>query len=246
MSVQLPDLPQMASGLAVPYSPASMPQEALLRTELSAAQAPRLRRHADAMDSLRIVLIRHGRPAIEASPRTSHRGFRHYIDAYEAAGLDPASAPPGELQDLAAELDSVFTSDRPRAHDSARVLAPKAELIADPLFIEAPLASPRIPLLRMRVPKWAVVARILWHAGFHPEIENYRRAKRRAASAADILIARARVDGVAVLVAHGYFNLMIGRELRRRGFEQSGSHRVRYWNAVTYELPGQKAKESQP
>ncbi len=111
------------------------------------------------------------------------RGFRSYIDDYEAAGLHPQSAPPEELQDLVKELSAVFTSDRARSHESARALAPNAELIADPLFAEAPLASPRIPLLRMTVPKWAVVARILWHAGYHPEIENYRKAKARASDA---------------------------------------------------------------
>ena len=186
---------------------------------------------------MRIVLIRHGRPAIATSPRTSHAEFRTYIDDYEAAGLDPASAPPEELQDLVREIGAIFTSDRPRSTGSARALAPNAELIADPLFAEAPLASPRIPLLRMTVPKWAVMARILWHAGYHPEIENYRKAKHRAAEAADILMKRAGADGDAALVAHGYFNLMIGRELRHRGFRRSGSHRVKYWNAVTYELP---------
>jgi broad specificity phosphatase PhoE len=186
---------------------------------------------------MRIVLIRHGRPAIATDPRTSHHGFRSYIDEYEAAGLDPESAPPGELQDLVKELTAIHTSDRPRSTGSAKALAPNAELIADPLFAEAPLASPRIPLLRMKVPKWAVVARILWHAGYHPEIENYRRAKHRASEAADILMKRATEEGSTALVAHGYFNAMIGRELRRRGFRKSGSHRVHYWNAVIYELP---------
>ena len=189
------------------------------------------------MSPERIILIRHGRPAIESSPRTSHREFRSYIDAYEAAGLDPESVPPEELQDLVGELTAVFTSSRPRSQDSARALMPNAELIADPLFEEAPLASPKIPLLRMKVPKWAVMSRILWHAGYHPEIENYRRAKHRAAEASDILMRRARDEGVTALVAHGYFNLMIGRELRRRGFHKSGSHRVRFWNAVIYERP---------
>jgi broad specificity phosphatase PhoE len=184
---------------------------------------------------MRIVLVRHGQPAIDAAPRTSHRGFRDYIDAYEAAGLAPDSAPPEELQDLLKELTAVFTSGKPRAQESAAKLAPNAELIADPLFAEAPLAAPRIPLLRMKVPKWAVVARILWHAGYHPEIENYRKSKHRASAAADILIARARSQGATALVAHGYFNFLIGRELRSRGFVKSGSHRVRYWNAVVYE-----------
>jgi broad specificity phosphatase PhoE len=182
----------------------------------------------------RIILIRHGQPDIPVAPRASHHEFRNYIDAYEEAGLDPESAPPEELQDLVGELSAVYTSGRRRAQDSARALAPNAELIADPLFVEAPLASPPIPLLKMKVPKWAVVSRILWHAGYHPEIENYRRAKHRAAQAADILIARANRDGATALVAHGYFNLIIGRELRHRGFRKSGSHRARFWNSVIY------------
>jgi broad specificity phosphatase PhoE len=200
-----------------------MPQEAA-QSDLAADPA-----------AMRIALIRHGRPAIDTAPRTSHSGFRTYIDDYERAGLDPGSAPPEELQDLVRELSSVYTSDRARSHESAKALAPNAELIADPLFAEAPLPSPRIPLLRMKVPKWAVVARILWHAGYHPEMENYRRAKARASDAADILMRRAREGGEAALVAHGYFNLMIGRELRQRGFRKSGSHRARYWNTVVYE-----------
>ena len=183
---------------------------------------------------MRIILIRHGRPAIPTNPRTSHREFRSYIDAYEEAGLDPESMPPEELQDLLGELDAVYTSERKRSVDSARALAPHAELIADPLFSEAPLASPPIPLLKMKVPKWAVVARILWHAGYHPEIENYRRAKHRAVQAADILIKSAREEGASALVAHGYFNYIIGRELRRRGFRKSGSHRAQFWNSVVY------------
>lgn len=210
-------------------------QRAAIRSDrINSAEARLASEEADASGKLRIILIRHGRPDIEVAPRASHREFRVYIDAYEDAGLDPNSAPPDELQDLVGELAAVFTSDRKRAHDSARALAPHAELIVDPLFVEAPLASPPIPILRMRVPKWAVVARILWHAGYHPEIENYRRAKHRAGEAAKILVARARQDGAAALVAHGYFNLLIGRELRQRGFEKSGLHRARFWNAVIY------------
>jgi len=183
----------------------------------------------------RIILIRHGRPAIALRKRTSHREFHDYIDAYEAAGLDPASLPPREIADLAKELTQVFTSGRPRAHDSARVLAPNAELQVNPLFVEAPLSSPPIPFLKMRVAKWAVMARLLWHAGYHPKIENYPKARARAMEAADILMSKVMQGGAVALVAHGYFNAMIGRQLRLRGFTQTGSHRVRYWNAVIYD-----------
>jgi len=185
--------------------------------------------------SPRIILIRHGQPHIALAPRTSHAGFADYIDAYEEAGLVPASLPPEELRDLVRELDAVFTSDRPRSHQSAKSLAPHAELITDPLFAEAPLAAPRIPWLNMQVAKWAVLSRILWHAGYHPEIENPAKARNRAVQAADILVARAKADGAAVLVAHGYFNWMIGRQLRKRGFSRTGIHQARYWNAVIYQ-----------
>lgn len=186
---------------------------------------------------LRVILIRHGQPAIPIAPRTGHKGFQAYIDDYEEAGLDPESLPPAELKHQAKELTSVFTSDRRRAHESARLLAPGAQVIADPLFVEAPLASPRLPLLHMTVPKWAVVARILWHVGFHPGIESQRKTWRRARRAADMLVARALKDGAAALVAHGYFNFLIGRVLRLRGFRQTGTHRARFWNAVVYEMP---------
>lgn len=184
---------------------------------------------------MRIILIRHGKPHIALGPKASHAGFADYIGTYEEAGLAPSDLPPQELRDLVRELDHVFTSDRPRSRQSAAAMAPHAVLTADPLFAEAPLASPRIPLLRMGVPKWAVVSRILWHMGFAPGIENAALAALRAEKATDILVARAQEAGTAVLVAHGYFNWMIGRRLKRRGFVRTGSHQARYWNTVTYE-----------
>src|ERR1700724_743951 len=108
-----------------------------------------------AAKATKVILVRDGKPAIPTNPRTSHHGFRRYIDAYQDAGLDPQSAPPEELLDLVKGLNAVSTSGLPGADDSARSLWPEAEIIADPLFAEAPLAAPRIPLLKMKVPVWA-------------------------------------------------------------------------------------------
>jgi broad specificity phosphatase PhoE len=197
-----------------------------------------LKEGAPIAGSLQVVLVRHGQPHIALSPHTDHRGFADYIDAYEAAGLDPASLPPQELAELGRELAAVFASDRPRSHQSAALMAPHLPASRDPLFAEAPLASPPIPFLRMSVPGWAVMSRLLWHAGFSPRIEGWFAAGRRAERAADFLIARARQEGAVALVAHGYFNWMIGRVLKKRGFMRRGSHRARYWNTVIYEKRG--------
>ena len=201
-----------------------------LKSEMPAAAGAK----ADARP-LRIILIRHGKPDIATAPVARHHEFRDYIDDYEDAGLDPTDAPPAELRDLVNEIAAIFTSGRKRAEQSAKALAPNAELIVDPLFAESPLASPRIPLLKMKVTKWAVISRIMWYAGFSPKIEGYRKSKRRAREAADILIKRAMKDGGAALVAHGYFNYLIGIELRRKGFVQTGRHKAKYWNDVAYE-----------
>jgi broad specificity phosphatase PhoE len=195
---------------------------------------------------LRIVLIRHGQPAIALAPSTNHHGFRDYIGAYEAAGLDASSLPPRELDELRRELTAVYASDRPRSHQSARALVQGVEPVLDPLFAEAPLASPPFPLLKLSVPWWAVISRLLWHLGFSPGIEGSRAAWARAQKAADMLIAKAqerareggrpeKSTGTVALVAHGYFNWMIGRVLARQGFVRRGSHRARYWNTVIYE-----------
>ncbi len=51
----------------------------------------------------------------------------------------------------------------------------------DPLFAEAPLASPPVPFLKLSVPSWAVISRLLWHIGFAPGIENAAATKKAGA-----------------------------------------------------------------
>lgn len=165
-----------------------------------------------------------------------HRTFQDYIEAYEQAGLDPQDPPPPWLVELMRKARRIFASDRPRARESAKALAPHAHVTPDALFMEAQLKSPKVPLVRMNAPVWAVLARLAWHAGHHGGIEDYRDAKVRAQKAVEILRATAEKDGIAVLVAHGYFNAMIGRMLSREGWRKHGRHRAKFWNAVTYEL----------
>lgn len=189
-------------------------------------------------ESIKIVLIRHGKPDVAPSKRLTHRKFEDYIETYEKAGLDPDSAPPSWLVELARNAQRVYCSDRPRARESARALAPHAELELSPLFMEAQLKSPKLPLVRMKPPAWAVIARLAWHAGHHGGIEDFRDAKERADKAVDMLSETALADGIAVLVAHGYFNAIVGRTLKKRGWRRyGGRHRAKFWNAVVYELP---------
>jgi hypothetical protein len=203
----------------------------LARRRRKKAPAPQAQRAP-----ISIVLIRHGKPAIDKGRLLGHRTFQDYIEAYEKAGLDPNDPPPSWVVELVRQARSIFASDRPRARESARALAPHADVMTDSLFMEAQLKSPKVPLVRMNAPFWAVLARLAWHAGHHGGIEDYRDAKVRAQKAVEILRATAEKDGIAVLVAHGYFNVMVGRMLSRQGWRKHGRHRAKFWNAVTYEL----------
>lgn len=186
----------------------------------------------------RIVLVRHGRPDIAPTRWIGHRAFRDYIDRYQRAGLAEDSEPPAELRALTDGAQRVFTSELPRAIESAHRLLPGIAQVSDPVFTEAPLASPPLSGLRLKVPAWAVLARLAWHGGYTPSIETYRQAKLRAARALRILSEAAADDGRAVLVAHGYFNAILGRMLGQRGWRRVfGAHRAVYWNTVVYDWP---------
>ena len=117
---------------------------------------------------MRIVLIRHGRPAMGRSRWIGHVAFARFIDDYQAAGIDGAEPPPKDLVKLVGRAKRVFASDLQRSIESARALLPDAELISTPLFTEAPLASPPVPGLRLKAPVWAVLSRVAWHGGFKP------------------------------------------------------------------------------
>lgn len=185
---------------------------------------------------IRIVLIRHGKPDMEPTRWLSHRKFQDFIAEYEKAGLDPDNLPPAWLMNIVRQARRVFASDRPRARESARAVAPHAEVKHSPLFMEAQLKSPRLPVVRMKPAAWAIIARLAWHVGHHGGIEDYGDAKDRADRTVDMLDDVAQEDGIAVLVAHGYFNAIVGRTLSKRGWKRlGGRHRAKYWNAVVYE-----------
>jgi hypothetical protein len=85
-------------------------------------------------------------------------------------------------------------------------------VISDVQFIEAPLPPPRFPSWFKLPPKyWGAVARFWWHAFDHHEGQETRaEAEARAARVAAMLIERAETGEDVLVLAHGYFNHMVG------------------------------------
>jgi broad specificity phosphatase PhoE len=178
-----------------------------------------------------VILVRHGEPALSRRIVLTAKGYRDWWARYELGGLKEGQTPPSELVDLVAAADEVFASTRERARQSAVAITNGRSFASDGRFIEAPLPSPPLPgWFRMPPRWWGVLSRFCWAVfNYHDGQETVAQATSRARAVADLLIERAGDERVVVLVAHGYFNFMIGRALVARGWRRKLDQGYRYW-----------------
>jgi broad specificity phosphatase PhoE len=177
-----------------------------------------------------IVLARHGEPALSRRVRLSAEGYRRWWAAYEAGGILVDQMPPPCLLELAGCADLIYASTRRRAVETAATVAGGKPFIRDPVFVEAPLPPPPLPaFIRLRPRTWGFWARLAWWLGHHEGQETRRQAEQRADVAAERLIEAAKGGATVVVLAHGFFNLMIGRALKRRGWRQLEGRGYKYW-----------------
>ena len=186
-----------------------------------------------------IVLARHGEPALSRAVRLSASEYRDWWALYEDGGLKDVQDTPEDLKAMAASVGVVLASTRLRSIQSADLLTGGGSFTREPGFIEAPLPPPRFPAWVKLSPRvWGFIARFWWWWFNHHEGQESRReAQGRAAAAADRLIALAADGADVLLVAHGFFNAMIGRALIAKGWRRTLGRGWRYWSVRRFEAP---------
>jgi broad specificity phosphatase PhoE len=184
-----------------------------------------------------IVLARHGEPALSRKCRLTSRQYRDWWARYELGGLRAGQSPPGHVQEAARKAGVILTSTRKRSIETAKAVAADREMTHDALFIEAPLPPPAFPdFVRLSPRAWGVVSRFWWwFFGHHEGQETRREAQARAAKAAELLDELAGQGQDVLLVAHGFFNTMIGLELRRKGWRCVCDRGFKYWSTRHFE-----------
>jgi broad specificity phosphatase PhoE len=183
-----------------------------------------------------VTLVRHGEPALSRRIVLSAAGYRDWWSRYEDGGLKAGQTPPRALMETAAKADVLIASTRRRAVESAKAVLVGRPFAEDPEFIEAPLPPPRLPRWLKLPPRWwGVISRLCWWLGRHDGQESYAAAKQRAGRAADALITAAASGQEILVVAHGFFNLMVGRALEARGWRLARDEGFRYWSARRFE-----------
>ena len=184
-----------------------------------------------------IILARHGEPALSRRVRLDAAGYRRWWACYEEGGLLHGQSPPAELVDAARGAGTVFASIRRRSLETARAVAGSSRFQADPVFVEAPLPPPPLPRFVKLSPRaWGVIARSAWwFLGYSEAGETRAQATARARQAAGRLVEAAERGEDALLLAHGFFNAMIGRELKALGWRRVSTQGYRYWCAQRFE-----------
>lgn len=186
----------------------------------------------------RIVVVRHGRPSLdrEAGPRLDWRAYRDWWSSYEACSLADGQSPPDELKRHASGDPVFFSSVRPRAMETAAMIAGDKAVTKSALFNEAPLPPPRWSDRRKYLPKtWNKIARLAWMMGHAGGEESAQDARRRAAEAAKVLVDAAADGRDVVLAAHGWFNRMLRPQLARLGWTCVRDGGDSYWSFRVYE-----------
>ena len=186
-----------------------------------------------------VILARHGEPALSRRVRLSAAGYRDWWAAYEAGGIKPDQAVPEALLATAGAAGHLICSTRRRSQETADALARGREVAADALFIEAPLPPPGLPAwIKLSPPVWGLTARLWWWFFDHHHSEETRaQARARAAQAAGRLTELAAAGDDVLVVAHGFFNGMVGGALKRLGWRCTLDQGYRYWSARRFEAP---------
>lgn len=186
-----------------------------------------------------VILARHGEPGLSRAVRLNAAGYRRWWADYEAVGLLPDQAPPARLRIASDRAGFIVASTRLRSVETARLLARGRAFAEDPMLVEAPLPPPPLPRWIKLSPRlWGLIARTRWwFLDRHDGEESRAQAHARADEAARQLTALAAGGQDVLVVAHGFFNLMIGRALKRRGWRRIDGQGHHYWSVRRYERP---------
>jgi hypothetical protein len=202
----------------------------VLTAELPAAAAAPARTGA-------IILARHGEPALSRKVKLNAAEYREFWANYEILGLLPGQTPPEKLLKFVDSCGALVSSTRLRSIESAQALARGREFTRHDMLIEAPLPPPNWPAwIRLSPKLWGFFARVWWWFFNHHEGQETRtEAEKRADLAAAMLIEHAHRGEDVVVLAHGFFNFMVGRSLKRRGWRLVSSEGWKYWSTRRYE-----------
>ena len=164
-----------------------------------------------------ILLARHGPIAVSWHLRVPGRSLAGFAAQVQRSGIVTDSAPDPTVRHQAQMAGILVCSDLRRSLDSARAVAPERAAMPNRLFREAELPTSFGTSLALRASTWAMLMRAFWFGRICSGSESVAAFRQRARQATDLLEELAAASASVFLMGHGFLNLQIARELRRRG-----------------------------
>ncbi len=187
---------------------------------------------------MKIILIRHGKPAIENARWVSPKQFGAWVDAYNLSDVCPSSNPSPELLALVESCKRVVCSDLTRSVNSAARLLPSLNAVQSAIFREFEMPTGTLAFPSLPVSVWLVFYRALWLLNISGNAETKTQAMQRAVTGAEQLIEMANSNREDIaMVGHGLINRAIGKHLSRQGWRKTQSSGNGYWSFSVFETP---------
>lgn len=186
---------------------------------------------------MEISLIRHGKSKWNDNRWVNYQGFKNWISQYDRHGIFEENKPyPFTTLKKAEAAAIILSSDLKRSIDSATVLKPDFSGPSLQIFreIEFPSVPELVKRLKLHPSSWAVILRVSWFGGYSKECESYKEANQRAGKAAELLIEYAEQYNSVVLVGHGFFNFLIAKWLKKKGWKGPKNSSFKHWESTTY------------
>lgn len=160
---------------------------------------------------MKIMVIRHGKVNMKWRKLSTSRQFDMDCSNYDVSPLYPIDKK--TESDIRADI---YISTLKRTRDTAEALFGSREFIETKLLNEVPLKSfcdSRIPLPLW---VWNIIGRLQWSMGSSRQPEGRKDTKKRADALIEELIQKNRD---CVLISHGFFMMILIRELKQYGQE---------------------------
>lgn len=187
----------------------------------------------------KVSLIRHGKPEIHDNYSIfsilSGDDIENFRVSYDTCGLSPSNSITPELNKIILDGDLFISSGLRRSMESLRLLGVDT-FESDELFKEAEIPCGIGKRLKLPLFLWAIILRIIWRFGLSTNAEPFKSFKIRIKKAADVIEKKENSSKHIVVMAHGFVNNLLGKELLRRKwrsiYRMGGNS---FWSVTTFE-----------
>lgn len=181
---------------------------------------------------MKIYLVRHGKPDIDLRGWTNTAGYAKLLRKYNRSGIIKNEQHSNKVASLIGSTAKCFSSDSPRAVDTANEVLSGQNLISDKLFREIELPVIRMPIIANYF-IWRSLYRFFWLISLNKK-ESLYKSKKKISKAALKLSSEAEKNDV-VLFGHGMMNSLLALELKLKGWKCHVPLVNNYWNVIILE-----------